>query len=95
MRVKYSSKAYRDLVEMKQFGILNFGRVHADAYQAKIKKALKRIGMYPEGARIREELAMPVRILPVGSHLIVYELQDGLVVIVRVLHGSQNILGHL
>ena len=51
--------------------------------------------MYPEGARIREELAIPVRILPVGSHLIVYEVQAGLILIIRVLHGSQNILDHL
>ncbi len=95
MRIRYSSKAYLDLVEIRQYGILNFGRTKTDAYQLKIKKALKRIGAYPEAVRIRYELAKPVRVLPVGSHLIVYEMQVGLIVIVRVLHGSQHILDQL
>lgn len=95
MKLRYSSKAYRDLVGIRQFGILNWGRVQTDAYELKLKKAIKHIGSCPEGVRVRYELEKPVRIFPVGSHLIIYEIQDGLVVIVRVLHGRQNILDEL
>ena len=95
MKLRYSSKAYRDLLSIRQFGLINFGRAQTDAYQAKLKKALRHIGSYPECARVRSELEMPVRMLPVGSHLIVYEIHDGLIVIIRVLHGSQRILDEL
>ena len=95
MKIRHSARAYRDLVEIRRFGLINFGRVAADKYSTKLKRAVARIGQYPEIARQRHELDHNVRILPVGAHLVIYEIENGVVLILRFLHSSQNIVDHL
>ena len=95
MKVRYSNLARRDLFNILYQGELNFGRVKAKAYSDKLEKAVKRFGIYPEIARLRSEMKPPVRIFPVGSHVIIYQIADGVCVIIRILHGHQNLEDHL
>ena len=36
-----------------------------------------------------------IRVHPVGAHLIVYEIVDGSIRIVRFLHARQNLIDHI
>jgi len=45
----------------------------------------------PGMGRQREELAPGLRSFPVGNYLIFYQIEEDIIRIVRVVHGSRNI----
>jgi toxin ParE1/3/4 len=95
VKIRYSTEAYNDLVEIIAFGIANFGLAQSNKYVSQIRNAIDLIGLNPEMARLRTELKRPVRIHSVGSHVIVFDKEDGMVVIVRILSAGQNLPDHI
>jgi toxin ParE1/3/4 len=95
MKVIISSRARGDLAFIARHGLRHFGKAASRDYLANLKSSIAILGANPGLAHVREELSRPVRIHPVGSHLIVHEIEDGKLRIVRVLHAKQNWQDHL
>lgn len=95
MRIRYSTEAHNDLVDIIFYGNENFGPVQSSKYVAQIRNAIELIGLNPEMARLRTELERPVRIHTVGSHIVVFDIEEGMIVIVRILSAGQNLPDHI
>lgn len=95
MRVRYSTEAHNDLAGIILYGDENFGPAQSGKYVAQIRNAIELIGLNPEMARLRTELERPVRIHAVGAHMVVFGVEDGMVVIVRILSAGQNLQEHI
>jgi toxin ParE1/3/4 len=95
MRIRYSTEAHNDLVDIISYGNENFGSVQSGKYVAQIRNAIELIGLNPELARLRTELERPVRIHTIGAHMVVFNIEDGTAVIVRILSGGQNLPDHI
>jgi toxin ParE1/3/4 len=95
MRIRYSTEAHNDLVDIIAYGNENFGPAQSGKHIAQIRNAIELIGLNPEMARLRTELERPVRIHTVGSHMVVFNIDEGMIVIVRILSAGQNLLDHV
>ncbi len=91
MAYRLSRKAEEDILDVFLYGAEQFGLSQAAHYQGQLEKTFDFLADNPRIARERHEIAPPVRIHPIGSHLIVYTLDDhGEILIVRVRHGHED-----
>ena len=95
MVYRTTRQADQDIIDIYLRGCREFGQPHAERYHAGLAETLDLIGDNPRAARERSEFDPPVRLHPYRSHLIIYLLDDGGVLIVRVLHGRQEWEKHL
>jgi len=62
-----------------------------DSYHTLLERSFEFLAHNPFAARKRLELSPPVRIHPVQSHLVIYQVEDdGSILIVRVRHGHED-----
>jgi toxin ParE1/3/4 len=88
---RLSRAAADDLVQIYLQGLTLFGAAQADRYHDGLGEAFAFLADYPLAARLRDEIAPPVRVHRYQSHLIVYELaEDDTVLILRVRHGREE-----
>jgi toxin ParE1/3/4 len=90
----FSNKAEDDLAEIYRYGFLNFGERQADLYVEQLKEKCQNLTDSPLLYRERKEFNPLVRICYHGKHLIIYTIEDGYILIVRILHGSMDVLCH-
>ena len=62
----------------------------AEAYILQLNESFRLLCDFPEMARERAEISPPIRLHPSGRHLILYRLEAGALVILRVVHQRQN-----
>jgi len=74
--------------------VLGFGIAHADRYLARLDAAFVGIDEFPNAYPARPEIA-GARIRPFEAHHIVYRVRDDEVIILRVLHGRQDLAKYL
>lgn len=90
MRHRLSSNASRDLVQLYRQSLFGFGMAHADRYLGQLQSAFLSIAEYPSASPERADLR-GARLKPFGVHHILYRVRAGEVIILRVLHGRQDI----
>jgi len=90
MPYRLSPQATDDLEALYLEGLASFGQRQADKYIASLRHVLDLIAANPHMARIRTEFDGQTRIHPHGSHMIVYEVDDRAVMILRIRHGREN-----
>ena len=90
MTYRLTGKAAADLRRIFLEGMTLFGLAQAERYHARLRRSFELLADNPEMARERPELSPPARVHPCGSHVIVYIVQDGGVLIVRVRHGRED-----
>ena len=86
MALKLTEQAERDLDDIYVRGALDFGTRQAERYSDSLDACLELLATQPRMAPERTEFARPVRIHPHGTHVVVYEIDGGDVLILRVLH---------
>lgn len=89
-RVRLSDAAKSDLRGIYRFGVHHFGVQQSDRYAIMIKAAMKTLGEFPHSGSPRAGTLQPVRVRPVGSHIIVYAADADGVQILRVRHASED-----
>ncbi|HKP79674.1 MAG TPA: type II toxin-antitoxin system RelE/ParE family toxin [Phenylobacterium sp.] len=90
MAVKPSRAARQDIIEIYLRSEEAFGETQADRYVADLESTFAFLAEHPMAARERFEFAPPVRIHPYRAHLIVYRLDGGDVLILRLRHGRED-----
>jgi toxin ParE1/3/4 len=83
-------QAAGDLQHIAEDGIRNFGEHHARRYTNTLLDAFDRLAVTPYMAPVRQAASGEVRLMPCGSHNILYVIDNEEVVILRVLHGLQD-----
>lgn len=90
MSYRLTQSAEADLVDIYLYGLTEFGALLADGYHEKLEAAFELLAEFPLLARERVEIDPPVRMHPVGSHLVVYVTKGDEVLIVRVRHQRED-----
>jgi toxin ParE1/3/4 len=87
---RLSRAAANDVVGIYLHGLERFGPGQADRYHTDMAAAFAFLARHPLAARLREEIAPPVRVHPFGVHLIVYEQTGGGILVLRIRHGRED-----
>jgi toxin ParE1/3/4 len=87
-----SSDADEDLQAIYVFSMQEWGNRQAALYLNELYDTFERIARLPAIGRQRGELAEDIRSVPHGPHVIFYRPWEGEVAIVRILHGSRDIV---
>ena len=90
MVYRLTHKAAEDLKSIYVYGAQQFGRARADSYYGAIVDVLEFLANFPRAARERMEFLPPVRIHPVGAHVVIYVIEGEGILVIRVLHGRQD-----
>lgn len=81
-----SPAASRDIDDILQYSIEQWGIEQAEAYGRSLERALEQIRMFPLIGSPRTEGTKEFRVFPVEQHLVFYALAAEYVQIVRILH---------
>ena len=85
----------QDLVNIWLYTFNEWGEKQANKYLDDLDRAIKLLAEQPLISRMRTELDPPVRLHHHGNNLIVYLAGDDGISIVRILHESMVVDGHL
>lgn len=83
--------AEQDLIDIWLYTWQEWGEKQADAYLDKLEKAMELLAEQPKIGNLRKEFTPPVRLFFHGHHFIVYQIIEGGISVIRVLHASMNI----
>ena len=90
MGYRLTRAAAQDIGAIAETGIELFGIDQARAYHAALFGVFDLISDNPRMAHERTELTPPLRVHPFRSHIILYKIEDGDVLIVRVRHAHED-----
>ncbi|KFC67731.1 Plasmid stabilization system protein [Devosia sp. LC5] len=89
MAFRFSAQAAEDIYFIYENGKRSFGERAAELYYLLFLDAAELASRHPLAAAIRDDIGENVRVR-YGSHAIFYQLDDPDIVILRVLHQSQD-----
>ncbi|EHD20215.1 plasmid stabilization system [Brenneria sp. EniD312] len=92
--MKLTPLAQEDMESIYLYGLLNFGEEAAERYLSKLENTFSTIAQYRVGTE-RHEIGRGIYSLPVSSHVIFFLYEVDTVIIVRILHQSQDAVRHL
>lgn len=87
---RLSDAADADLTAILWQGLERFGVARTERYLQQLEDAFGHLGRFPESARARTDLTPPVRAYPMEAHIIIYEISDGEIVILRIRSAREN-----
>jgi toxin ParE1/3/4 len=88
--VTFSPKARQDLIDIGDY-IARDSQANARRFVARLQGRCKQIGEAPLSYPSREDLAVGLRMAPLGRYVIFFRVLDGTVRIERVLQGARNL----
>ena len=90
MAYRFSAQAAEDIFLLYQSGKRSFGERAAELYYQLMLDAADFAARHPLASPAREHLKMVVRTRFFGAHVLVYEIDEPDVLILRVLHQAQD-----
>lgn len=90
---RLTAKAEEDVIRLYAESAKRFGIAQAEAYYAGLHRTLDFLAANPMAARERPEIAPSIRVHPYRTHLVVYTVYDGGVLVVRVRHRREDWTG--
>jgi len=94
-RFRISELAQSDLENITRYTRDQWGRDQRDRYMLAMETQFEVLAQNPRLAAERVDYDPPVRIYKYEKHLIVYAINDGGILIIRVLHQSMDVAAHL
>ena len=92
---RVSKAAQADIREIGRYTQQQWGKDQRRVYLGELNDRLQLLANTPMLAAERQTLDPPARIHPYEKHLIVYVIEDGGILIVRVLHQSMDVPAQL
>ena len=93
-RVLLSPKARQDFIDILRYTGETWGERQLQIYRQKIDEALQLVGRDPNVGRHSDDLPKSMRLYVVGSHVLVYRVDDTSVGIARILHQRMHLHRH-
>lgn len=90
-----SQLASYDLDDIADYTIQAFGLTQAANYADGLKTCLENLTQFKKRGRAADELAPNLRAMEYQSHTIFYQINEPDILIVRILHQSQDARKHL
>ena len=95
MKLRLSKEAGWDLDDAWFYTAERWGPDRADALLDDIQDTFRLLVRFPEAGRGRDELSPGLRSLPVSGFVVLYQIFEGALEIVRVVLGSRDLGGLL
>ena len=90
MKIDFSREAEADIVHINRESIRQFGVKQAQSYAHGLAQAFALIARFPLASPERDYMRRPVRVCTYGSHVIIYRVEDNVVLILRIRHGRED-----
>jgi toxin ParE1/3/4 len=87
---RLTPKAEADLEDIWLYTAETWSPDQADTYIDSLVRTIETLVAMPTIARERDEFDPPVRIHPAAEHLIIYRVEEALLLVIRILGGRQN-----
>lgn len=87
---RLSARAEEDLTEIYTYGIFQFGYYQAEKYAQGLEEALLNLSQSPYMGKESNFLYRGLREFIYKSHLIFYLIEEGGILIIRILHQSRD-----
>ena len=94
-KIRISPKADNDLLEMWLYSFEEWGEAQAEHYYSLIYTGIDRLGDNPRLGKACDFVSQGYRSLSVERHVVYYQLHDGFIDIMRVLHERMRPINHL
>jgi toxin ParE1/3/4 len=92
---RLTRQAAADLRDIYRYTRRRWGKAQAERYASQLQHGCTMLATRPHAGRKREELQPPdLHSFVQGSHVIFYQPQPYGVLIVRILHGTQDVRRH-
>ena len=91
MTYQLSREAEQDILDIFIHTAESFGLQQAENYHDKLEACFDFLADNPTAAPLRMEISPPVRIHPIGAHIVIYvEEPGGSILVIRVRHQHEN-----
>ncbi len=90
-----SPAAQADLESIWDYTVTRWGETQAEDYTRNIREACEALSTGKMVSRSAEDIRQGYRKVAVGSHVMFFRLQSGVVEIIRILHQSMDVARHL
>ncbi len=90
MNIRLTQSAEDDIRSIAETGIEMFGASQAQAYHNALYAVFDLLTGNPGMGRERTEFNPPVRVHPFRSHIILYQIEDQDILIIRVRHAHED-----
>ncbi len=87
---RLAQRADDDILAVYLQGYEMFGERQADRYHDELHALFQKPADHPGMARVRSEIAPPVRAFPFKSHVVIYEDAPDGIVVLSVRHGHED-----
>ncbi|MGL4489730.1 MAG: type II toxin-antitoxin system RelE/ParE family toxin [Rhizobiaceae bacterium] len=91
LRVTYSALARKDLQNIRQWTLANFGREKSDDYIKQIDASLHLIADRPGLARDASAVRPDLKKYISGQHFAYFKITDSSIAVVRILYGRMDV----
>lgn len=88
-------KAVADLADIWAFTSAQWSEAQAETYLTGLQALFDLLCTQPDIARLRHEIAPPVRVFPYRAHLVIYQDMPDTLRILRVVHSRAQWQGYL
>ena len=95
MKYRLRRQAESDLVEIWNYTAVRWGLSQAERYVSQVLNMLDMLGGNPRLGSSASEVRSGYRKKAVGSHIIFYREDDGVIDVVRILHQRMDLQHHL
>ncbi len=89
-RYRLSRAADLDLEMILWDGLERFGPARTERYLTDLEQTFDYLSQYPEATRLRTEMVPPVRAYSQDAHVIIYEIENDGIFIVRIRSAREN-----
>jgi toxin ParE1/3/4 len=89
--VGLAPRARNDLRDIESYTLQEWGELQWEANEATLWQALESLGDNPYLGRARDDLRLGARALIVRQYVIVYLINDDMVMVARILHRSRDL----
>jgi len=93
MNLRFSGQAKEDLIDLWEY-IAVLDELAADRYLDCVLERSGELLVHPELGRPRPEAQSGIRSLICRNHLIFYRIRPDAIEVLRILHGSMDLLNH-
>ncbi|WP_019594807.1 type II toxin-antitoxin system RelE/ParE family toxin [Thioalkalivibrio sp. ALM2T] len=90
MRYALTRKAEDDVIAIFRSSVEQFGLQQAERYHGLLAATFEFLAENPRAVRQREEIFPPVRVHPVGSHIVLYRIDGDEILIIRIRHAHED-----
>lgn len=94
LRLVLSPRAEEDFADVLQSTLEIWGEAQFLTYRDLLDKALLTLLENPRIGTLRPEISREHRVLPTGSHIIVYRVTDSAILVSRILHARMDVRTH-